>query len=127
MPTRSRAGKSAAGPSFPETRWVKCDLSPDEKDDLKKREVSVTAVIASLADVIGEGFKISVSYDERSDCVGAYLTAPKESGLGGAVCLSARAPTLETALAVLLYKHFEVLREDWSSADSEGGARDKWG
>lgn len=127
MPTRTSPAKSKAPTGFPQTRWVKCDLSEDQKNDLKQREISDTDTMGAVQGMLSEGFKVSISYDERSDCFGAYATAPKEAFGSGTVCLSARAPLLAQALSVLLYKHFEVLREDWRQAGSEESRKDKWG
>lgn len=127
MPSRTKPEKSKASQGYPATQWVSCDLSPEEKDDLRKRDISVDAILSSLAAVIAEGFKISISFDSRSDAVGAYLTAPRDTYPNSTVCLSARAPSLEAALSVLLYKHYEVLQEDWSTGLSGGSKKDQWG
>lgn len=113
--------------AYPETIWVAADLSDEEREGLKRRSVPIEDTIKALAGLIEQGFKISISYDERSDCVGAYLTAPKAASKGRTICLSARAPTLEKALLVLLFKHFEKLHEEWEGYLGEGGQRPQWG
>lgn len=127
MPTRAKTGKSTARQSYPETIWVSCELSQGEKDDLRARGVLEKELLQSLDALISEGFKVSVSYDSRSDCVGCYATAPKDAYPGRTVCLSARAPRLAQAVAVLLYKHFEVLREDWTEHLGAAAQKDQWG
>jgi len=127
MPTPGKPGKSKAPSGFPPTTWVECDLTPEEKDDLKQRELSIEDTIQSLAGVIAEGFKVSFSYDDRGEFYGCYFTAPKDAFEGRTVCLSARAPSLEKALSVLLYKHFEKLKGDWQSEGAMRGKKDSWG
>ena len=125
--TRSNGAKSGQPLGFPPTAWVKAELSESEKADLKGREISEAELVDSLEGIIAAGYKISISYDERSDCVGAYLTAPKELFPGRTVCLSARAPSVGYAITVLLYKHFEKLKEDWRGGLEDTKERDAWG
>jgi hypothetical protein len=127
MPTGSKGEKSKAHPTFPITEWVSCELTDDEKANLKGREVSDAECMEALADIIGQGFKLSVSYDSRSDCVGVYLTSPEKGPGGVTVCLSARAPLLGQALSVLFYKHYTKLGGDWGTAGKEGRVKDQWG
>jgi len=107
--------------------WVSADLSDDERADLKGRNINILELVDAVSAVVEEGFKLSVSWDERSDCAGVYLTAPKDRYGSLATCLSARAPSVVQALAVLFYKHFEKLGEDWSSGLKGEGKRDQWG
>lgn len=127
MPTRTSQKRSGQSRNFPDTLWVKCELKESDKDDLQRRAVDAPELLSALGGIIEQGFKISISYDERSDCVGAYLTAPKEMFAGRVVCLSARAPDMARAVLVLLYKHFEVLHEDWSQDLPTGGGKGQWG
>lgn len=127
MPTRPNTAKSKASPTFPPTEWVSCELTEDEKKYLKSQEVSDSELLENVAAVLAAGFKVSISFDERSDCVGAYLTAPRGRNEAVTHCLSARAPFLQAALHVLLYKHFTKLKEDWGAAAKETGKRDQWG
>lgn len=127
MPTQGNTAKSKARPTFPQTEWVSCELTEDEKNNLKSQEVSDAECVEALADIVAAGFKISISYDERSDCVGAYLTSPDKGPGGVTVCLSARAPLLSQALSVLFYKHYTKLGGDWGKAGKEGRKKDQWG
>jgi len=123
------ASKRTTNPTtgFPPTQWVVCELPTPVKDRLKKEKVNEPAVFKSLDNLVESGYKFSLSRDERADCVGCYLTAPRNDGSTSVRCLSARAPTVAAAIMVLLYKHYEMLQEDWSGSLKENGLIDPWG
>lgn len=127
MPTSTTPKKSQSGRGFPETAWVKCDLSDEQKNFLKGQEVSDAELMEGMAALAGEGYKISLSYDQRSDCIGVYITSPEKARNGALQCLSARAPSMAQAVAVLLYKHYTLLAGDWGTAAGIEGSKDKWG
>jgi len=110
-----------------ETLWVACDLNDQDKAALKARKLNYNEMMGGISALIDAHFRITISFDERADCVGAYLTAPKEKATEKTRCLSARGHTLDHALQALLYKHYEKLGEDWSGSVKENGLVDPWG
>lgn len=113
--------------SFPKTVWVECDLGEDHKKHLKSLKVTAEKTMQGLDSLVVEGYKLSMSFETKNDCVGVYLTQPKPEGQEYTVCLSARGPSLDKALMVLLYKHFEMLQGDWSGKVKAGSYIDPWG
>lgn len=126
-PTTHSARKPPGRGAYPETLWVECPLTDHDKEHLRAEEFSAQEIIEGITALVSSGYKLSISFDERSDAVGAYLTAPKQGSSNRVVCLSARAPFLEAALAVLLYKHYTKLKEDWGGKAEEKAVRDSWG
>lgn len=118
---------TVTGKSFNPSRWVACELSSSDKKHLKAVEISLETIMAGLGRLIDDGYRLSMGYETKNDAVGVYLTAPKDPALEYTMCLSARGPTLERALVVLNYKHFEMLKEDWSGHVDKSGAIDPWG
>lgn len=112
---------------YPQTQWVMCDLPKEVKERLKSEKVNVASVFKSLGNLVEQGYKVSISRDDRADCVGAYLTAPRNGSGDPVKCLSARGPSIDACLMVLLYKHYEILQEDWSGAIRQDGLIDPWG
>jgi len=115
------------GKSFNPSRWVACELSASDKKHLKTVEVSFEQLLTGLSRLIDDGYRLSMGFETKNDAVGVYLTAPKDPTVNYTMCLSARAPTLEKALVVLSYKHFEMLKGDWSGHVDKSGAIDPWG
>jgi len=118
---------SKAASNYPQTQWVACDLPKEVKERLKKEKVNEPAIFKSLDNLVEQGYKFSLSRDRRADCIGCYITAPRESDDEPVRCLSARAPTVAASIMVLLYKHYEMLQEDWTGAVGKDGVIDPWG
>lgn len=118
---------SVTGRKFPETSWIRCDLTEDHKKHLKSLKFNAAQSLDALERLTEDGYKLSFSRDEKNDCIGVFITAPKEDGQVVQLCLSARGPTLTAAMMSVLYKHFEILKEDWSSNIDKRGQADPWG
>lgn len=123
MPKKTDAKPS----SFAPTVWVRCDLDEGEKKHLKANAMPADQLVRAICGLVDDGYKVSVSKDVKNDCVGAFLTAPKEMYDGQNVVLSSRGPDGDAALRVLLYKHFEVLQADWGKRIQKDGTLDPWG
>lgn len=110
-----------------QTLWVACDLNDADKEVLKKKPYNANEMMGGLSALVDAHYRITISFDEKADCVGAYLTAPREKASDPVKCLSARGHTLDQALISLLYKHFEKLQEDWGGVTKGGALIDPWG
>lgn len=119
--------KGKQGSTYPQTQWVACELTKAQKDKLKAQKPDTDALFKALEGLISQGYRFTTSWDMRADCVGCYLTAPKERDSEPAKCLSARAPDLFSAVMVLCFKHFTLLNEDWSGSVKANGIIDPWG
>lgn len=120
----SVTAKKPVGDNF--GKFVSCSLSEEDKAHVKEHLLGSSDILDKLEDLCREGYKISVSFDERSDAVGAFMTRVSQGDPHTGWTLTARAPFAVAALTVLLYKHFEMLKEDWTTAMA-GGQRDGWG
>lgn len=69
-----------------------------------------------LQDELAAGLKLTLVWDGANDCFIASLTGrPDIDGQSPwTACLSARAGEMNTALALLTYKHLEITGGDWS-------------
>lgn len=84
-------------------------------------------ILKGMEDLVLSGHKVTFAFEEKNDCVAVYCTAPKEDKDGPPICLSARGPSLEKAMMVLQYKHYELLQGDWSGKVKAGSYIDPWG
>lgn len=121
----SKPSKNVGG--YQPTVWVSCDLDESEKKHLKANKMPGEQLVNALSQLVDDGYKVSVSKDEKNDCVGAFLTAPKVLYDNQNVVLSSRGPDVDGALRVLMYKHFEILKGDWGKKIGKGGVLDPWG
>lgn len=103
----------------PKDEWggyVQCSIDGPERElfDLWLSE-NPTAMPAMLVDSLASGLKLTLVWDGKNDCFIATFTGrPDILGQTTFTCsLSARAGDLNTALAVLVYKHIEVCGADW--------------
>jgi len=69
-----------------------------------------------LQDELAAGLKLTLVWDGANDCFIASLTGrPDCDGASEwTACLSSRAGEMDTALALLVYKHLEITGGDWS-------------
>jgi len=106
--------------------FVSCELSQEEKDSLKSSILSPEEIIDLLDTMQSEGYRVAISHDSRSDCVGIYVTAVDADHENAGLALSSRGPNLSAAATVLSFKHYHKLGEDWRSGLSSE-SRDSWG
>jgi len=68
-----------------------------------------------LVEAVDTGLKLSVSYDGANQSyIASLIGRPDIAGNQPfTCCLSARSGTFEETLAVLVYKHFDMLHCDW--------------
>jgi hypothetical protein len=78
-------------------------------------------IYEELTDALGTGLKFTVSYDGSNQCYIASLTGRPDTAGERAFtcCLSARAGTFADSIAVLMYKHVDLLHFDWWDAVNE--------
>lgn len=122
--TSSRQTTSINGGKLPE--FVSCELSDAEKAKVKENLLSVEECHDLLETLQNEGYRVALSHDGRSDCVGIYVTAVDSDHENYGYALSSRAPSLQGALTVLAFKHYDKLKEDWKTGAATS-ARDTWG
>jgi hypothetical protein len=79
------------------------------------------AIYHELDGALASGLKLTMAYDGTNQCYIASLTGrPDLAGVRDfTCCLSARAGTFADAIAVLMYKHVDLLHYDWWDAVNE--------
>lgn len=124
MPTKSKSYESTDEYVLP--AFVSCELSDSEKADIRGNLLDPEKILEVMSELAADYYKVTVSYDQRSDCVSAFLTALPSQRTNGGKALSARGPSAQGALTVLFYKHFTKLKESWS-ANAKAASKDTWG
>lgn len=130
MPGSSKGSKQATSQarqtngSLP--TFVRCDLSGKEKDTVKNGTITDADLVANIAKLVDNGYKFSTGPDNYSGGVAAFLTGVGDECPNKGMTLAGRGPTLWDAVKVLLFKHYEILKELWPHQDIRS-ERDMWG
>lgn len=108
----------------PESQWrgfVSLELTQPQKDAVKVlRAEQMGRVWTNVLDMLGEGYKLSLSWDDYNQAFIASMTGKPECGRNAGLTLTARGGVIEGAVAALWYKHNDVLGGDWGDAGVQG-------
>jgi len=84
-------------------------------------------VIAALDDLMGEGMKVSLSYDHENECYICSFTGRGWLAGTSRWCMTTRAGTFDESIALALYKHFVMAEADWGDYLPSTGKKKNWG
>jgi hypothetical protein len=127
MPPKKNVTSGANSGSYKLPDFVSCELSDKERQIVKENIMPANAILTNLHELAFAGIKVSLSYNKQNDCFQAFATGGQNSGPEfSGLCLAGRGPAVDSALTVLFFKHFEILKEDWRSAGKTTQG-DKWG
>lgn len=119
---RMTMAKKAAGqaqyqkPEYTQVKWVNRQLSSDEKEQHDSGNSTPQKTFKDLLALALGGYNISLKWDNYSKCYQATLIPFNEASPNYGFGLSARAAEPYRAISLLLFKHYEVLQEDWQQA-----------
>lgn len=78
-----------------------------------------------LLDLVGQGYKIGLSYDPSAKCYISSVTGTEEALDNKNSCFTSRAPDGVEAIMLSLYKHYQLANSgDWSKIQT---SQDNWG
>lgn len=109
---------------FQKSEFVNYDLTKEDKDALKKLATDIREILPAITSLAKEGYKISVSWDDYSDCVAVFLIGQSETCVNHGFILTARAASIDKALTALLYKHQHVFEGVWHNRSIDGKSDD---
>jgi len=109
------AGRGVSGPP----QFVKYRLTDDEMDQAKNAATEMADIGEIFAQLIGEGYKVSASYDNYGKGVQVFLTPSNKDNANFGWTLTARAPMLLLAVGVLCWKHYTLFMQNWPKEVSE--------
>lgn len=107
---------SVSDTPYEQIKFVNKNLTTEEKQDHDNANRPVEYVATTFLKLAQSGYSLKVSYDAYSKCMQATLLVWNKACPNYGYGLSARGATAERAVSLLLYKHFDVLHEDWSQA-----------
>lgn len=117
MMARGKKNETAAAPRKTGGWTEFVDIRVDEDDIAAMRAARWTGddVSDMVANLLGQGYRLSFSYNSQNDTTNASMTGKSEGNPHEGKTLSAFHSTWFDALTLLLWKHYQVAGEDWSS------------
>lgn len=108
--------------------YHKINLTREQNEDFEVNHAQAEVSSSELDILINNGYKISLAWDDYNTGVSATLYAKDKKLEWAGYSLSAWAGDVNTALALLLYKHYVVAQEQWEIVKPEReGSDTKWG
>lgn len=94
--------------------FVDAKLTPSEKDAFREWTVTFEQCWGRLVAALGDGYKVSLSYEEKQGFVSASLTGREGTGGNAGYCLVARARDEIQAIRLLIFKHDVIYEQEWA-------------
>lgn len=105
------------------TTFVNVNIPAHMKEQVRTYLTDGGAWVAAVSDLLENGYRLGVSYDEKRDALIASLTCRKSGDANEGKTLTAFAGTWPEAITVVLFKHWVVCEGKWT----EPAERDTFG
>jgi len=116
--TNGKQSSERGGASGP-PQFIQYRLSDAEMEQAKNAADTYSDIGEIFTQLIDEGYKVSASHDNYGGGVQVFLTPGSQKIDNWGYTLTARAPTLLAAVAVLAWKHYTLFTCDWPKGASE--------
>ena len=97
------------------TQFVNVNVPAHMKDAARQYLRDADTFVTAVGDIVESGYRFGLSYDEKRDALIASLTCRREGDPNMGKTLTAFAPTWAEAMAVVLFKHYEVCGQIWDT------------
>lgn len=111
---------SGKAPRFNDVEFIQCELSDEQKKDLKSRKKEGFDAWQLLDGLCEQGYRVTVKYDNWSSSMACFIQPIDEEHENANRILSGRGRTAEGAVLELLYKHFFIFDGVWPIASFKG-------
>lgn len=108
------AKKNVSSNGRPPFGYINYELTVQDKEWLASSDVDAEFPPRLIDELVMEGYKFSLSFDERNSTCIASLTDRQVGGAFENQCLTGRGATPLNAIHSLLYRHLVVASGDWS-------------
>lgn len=115
---KSKPPKKASKNDF---RFINHSLSKSDEEWLEAADLDAEYDFTLVCDLVAEGYKFSLSHDERNQTYVASLTDRAEGSAFYNSCLTGRGASAIDALHALLYRHVHLAQGDWAFFDQPAG------
>jgi len=98
------------------TTFVEISLAGHTMSQIRDEYPTVESVYDKFNGFIGEGYRVSFSYNEQNDAVIVSVTCKVLASPNAGCTYTSFAGDWFFALQIALYKHYVVTKGDWSAA-----------
>lgn len=123
---RSRKGSKKELPVEPKFSWCNVSLGERDKDIIKSQPFDAVRVFEFIERLVLDGYKITTSYDTKSDCFLVVVVGRDESRSDYNIGVSSRHTTAEVAWLTTIYKFDTLFMGGVIPSDLYRSASDVW-
>lgn len=105
--------KSSERKPFKWQGYVNINIAEKEETSFKNYLADSSTVYDDMTHVLVDGYSIKIHADDKDETIRASLTCFDDKDPNFGYVVGAFAGDWYTAVAVLMYKHFHVARENW--------------
>ena len=117
MPHTNRKPPPApARKPFEPAQFVNITLSPGQIAAIKASDWSMEHQDNGLNALLGQGYKITMRFEEKNDCFACWIIPPEKSENSGYI-LAGRGSTPTKCIKQALYIHFKMFEGIWGTED----------
>jgi|WetSurMetagenome_2_1015567.scaffolds.fasta_scaffold195024_2 hypothetical protein len=117
--------ESASSPKHEWKGFIDVPLTTEDKARFEIWRGEAEDLLAAVGAAVADGYKLSVSYDQRNNCFQAALTGMLGAAENVGFTMVGRAGTPDKAIAVVMFKHFELAQQGpWSNLVGPGRGDD---
>lgn len=103
------------------TTFVDVPVSGDDWPLVLKEYGDYESLNEALAGLVGNGYRVSFSYNPANDAIICSVTCKDEESVNNGMTMTSFAGTWPEALMVAAYKHYVVTKQNWAKAASASG------
>jgi len=115
MATKAGSKKATQSSTY-DLKFVNRNLTADEKEQHDANPVPFSKLAQEWVKLTTQGYVTKLGWDSYSKCYQATLTVWQSDNPNYGYGLSARGATPERAISLLLFKHGDILGENWAAA-----------
>jgi len=94
-------------------KWVDFTLTDEQAGHMKSEFKDWKAIAPILEEMVGEGYKVSISYDAFNGCLACFITpGPNDVQNLGSI-LAGRGKSVFSAVRGAIYRHIFVFEKVW--------------
>lgn len=127
-PVPAHVGKYYLDPKAEWGGFINIKVEDSQKNDFDNWwSTNRTYCWSALDDLMGEGMKVSLAYDQENECYICSFTGKGWDTSYSRWCMSTRAGTLDESIALAVWKHFVLADCEWGDFLPKTGKKKMWG
>lgn len=121
--SRSSSNKPKNGSFYEKWEFIDLPIDASDMQAIRTNELDVPFIFDSIEQMCALGYKFSLGYDDKSDCLIFSVTGTKERCPNFGYTVVSRAVTFYRCLQVFFYKHEKYVdaQGKWPRSPKESG------